>query len=106
MLSRDPVAQGLLWRLVAERGVAATLIVKDLDISKEVGDRCVPRAMHSFVLQAIEEADRRGVIPAIEQVLHDGRGTASLRRSRRTSDRPTTLDWVRSEQSFAPADSP
>lgn len=54
--------------------MAATPIVKDLNVSKEVSDGCVPRcvtrAMHSFVLQAIEEADRRGVVPAVSFAAH------------------------------------
>ena len=52
-------------RLVAERGVAATPIVERLDVSKEISHRIVPsrvtRAMHSLVLEAVEEAFGRCV---------------------------------------------
>src|SRR4029434_6273545 len=65
LLSRDPVVHELSRRLVAERGVAASAIVERLDVSKEIGDRFVPRrvprTMHALVLQTVEEAFGRGV---------------------------------------------
>ena len=65
MLNHDPVVHELSRRFVAERGVAATPIVKRLDVSKEIGDRFVPRrvarTVHALVLQAVEEAFRRCV---------------------------------------------
>ena len=65
MLSRDPVLQELNRRVIAERGVAATPVVKDFDVIEQIGDRLlarrVARPMHAFVLEAVEEALRRRV---------------------------------------------
>lgn len=36
-LSRKPVLQVLGWRLVAERGVATTPVVEDLDVVEQIG---------------------------------------------------------------------
>src|SRR6266508_1497813 len=74
MLSRDPVTQELSRRLVTERGVTTTPIVKDFDIRKEVGYRGVSRlvacAVHSFILQAVEEAFARSIVPAVSFPTH------------------------------------
>ena len=82
MLSRDPIVQKLSRRLVAERGVPATPIVKDFDIRKELGDRFVPcrvaRAMHTFVLQTVEEALARGVDAPMSRVCRRGSYVKSL----------------------------
>jgi hypothetical protein len=69
MLSRDPVLQELNRRVVAERGVAASPVVEVFDVIEQVGDGflfgCVARAMYPFVLQAVEEALRGAVVPAV-----------------------------------------
>ena len=60
MLNRDPVLQELNRRVIAERGVAATPVVKDFDVIEQTGDRFfaggIARPMHAFVLEAVEEA--------------------------------------------------
>ena len=67
MLSRDPVVEELSQRLVAERGVATTPVVEDLDVIEQIGDSLgaggVARVVHPFVLKAPEEA-LRGRIPS------------------------------------------
>ena len=74
MLSRDPVLQELNRRVVAERGVATTPVVKHFDVIEQIGDRLlagrVARALHPFVLQAVEEALRGRVVPAVALAAH------------------------------------
>ncbi len=45
MLIRDQVLQDLNRRVVAERGVATTPVVKHLDVIEEIGDRFVSRGV-------------------------------------------------------------
>jgi hypothetical protein len=45
MLIRDPVLQELNWRVVAERGVAATPVIDELDVIEQVGDRFLSRGV-------------------------------------------------------------
>ncbi len=74
MLMRDPVLQKLNWRSVAKSGVAATPVIEHLDVVEQIGNclgsGSVARTMHPFVLQAIEEALGRGVVPAVDPVAH------------------------------------
>ncbi len=74
MLSRDPVLQELNRRLVAERGVATTPVVKHFDVVEQIGDGCgagcVARAVYPFVLQAVKEALRRRIVPAVSLAAH------------------------------------
>jgi hypothetical protein len=49
MLSRDPVLQELDRRLVAERGVATTPVVKHFDVVEQVGSGFVPRHKRAHV---------------------------------------------------------
>jgi len=74
MLSADPVFQEFLWRGVAERGMTASAVVERLNVVEQVGHRCGPRtvagAMHPLILQAVEEALRRRVVPAIPLAAH------------------------------------
>ena len=72
MLSADPVFQELHRR--AERGMATSEIVERLDVVKDVGNgfgpRAVAGAMHPLILQAVEEALARRVVPAVTLVAH------------------------------------
>ncbi len=74
MLGLDPALQELDWRLVAERGVATTPIVKHLDVIERIGNglaaRCVTSAMRPLVLQAVEEALGRRIVPAVTFPAH------------------------------------
>jgi len=74
MLTLDPVVQELLWRGVAERGMPAPTVVERLDVVEGVGNRFCSRlvlgAMHPLILEAVEEALRRGVIPAVALPAH------------------------------------
>lgn len=74
MLSADPVLQESRRRNIAKCGVAAFPVVERLDIVEQVGDRLGPRAvagaMHPLVLQAIEEALRWRVVPAVSFATH------------------------------------
>ena len=74
MLSRDPVLQELNRRMVAERGVAATPAVEDFDVIEQVRDglfsRRVACAVHPFILQAVGEALRGSVVPAVCLATH------------------------------------
>ncbi len=53
MLTRDPVLQELNRRVIAERGVAATPVVKDFDVIEQIGDRLLARGS---VLNSVCEA--------------------------------------------------
>ena len=74
MLSGDPVFQEFCGRGVAERGMATSAVVERLDIVEQIGFRCGPRtvagAMYPLVLQAVEEALRGRVVPAIALAAH------------------------------------
>ncbi len=82
MLSLDPVLQEPNRRRVGERGVATTPVVKHLDVIEQIGrgrdTGLVARAMHPFVLQAVEEAFCRRVVPAVSLSAH-GADHAKLR---------------------------
>ena len=69
MLSANPVIYELGWQLVTERRVTAPLVAELLDVVEQVGLRLVPRgvmgAMHPLVFQAVEEAVRRRLEPAL-----------------------------------------
>ena len=73
----DPVREELNWRAVAQRGVAATPVVEDLDVLEQIGLRVgfrrVGRAMHPLVLQAVEEAFGGRVVPSVALAAHRGR---------------------------------
>lgn len=75
MLSLDPILQELSRRRVAERGVATTpVVVGHFDVIEQIGNRLgagrVARAINPFVLQAVEEALRRRVVPAVPLATH------------------------------------
>lgn len=74
MLSADPVLQEPHWRGVAERGMEAPAVVERLDVVEQVGLRFGPHgvagAMHPLILQAVEEALARRVVPAISLAAH------------------------------------
>ena len=74
MLSADPVLQEFHGRGVAERGMLAPAVVERFDIVEQIslrsGLRTVAGAMHPLILQAVEEALRRGVVPAIPLAAH------------------------------------
>ena len=74
MLTPDPVVQELPWRGVAERRMPAPAVVERLDVIEGVSNRCpsgfVAGAMHPLILQAVEEALGRRVVPAVALVVH------------------------------------
>src|SRR5512133_2415422 len=74
MLSAEPVLQELRRRGVAERGMQTPAVVERLDVVEEVGLRrglrTVAGAMHPFILQAVEEALCRRVVPAVALAAH------------------------------------
>jgi hypothetical protein len=74
MLIRDPVLQELNRRMVAERGVAATPVVKHFNVVEQVGDglatRVVAHFMHPLVLKTVEETLCGCIIPAISLRTH------------------------------------
>lgn len=74
MLSADPVLQEFHGRGVAERGMLASPVVERLDVVEQVvlcfGPRTVAGAMHPLILQTVEEALRRRVVPAISLAAH------------------------------------
>ena len=59
MLMRDPVLQELNRRVVAERGMAATPVVEQLNVVEQIGNGHgtgrVARTMYPFILQAVED---------------------------------------------------
>jgi hypothetical protein len=69
MLSADPVLQELYGRGVAERGMATSSVVERLDVVEQVGlwrgPGRVAGTMRPLILQAVEEALARRVVPAI-----------------------------------------
>src|ERR1700736_3495263 len=74
---RLPIQPRLVERYrtdTTERCVTANSIVEDLDVFKHVSTRCVARfvahSMHALVLQAVEEALARRVVPAIAFAAH------------------------------------
>ena len=74
MLLADPVLEELNRRAVAQRGVAASPVVEDRDVVEQVAfgvaTGLVDGAMNPLVLQAVEEALARRVIPAIPLAAH------------------------------------
>lgn len=74
MLTPDPVVQELLWRGVAERGMPAPAVVERLDVIEGVGNglgsRLVAGAMHSLILEAVEETLGRRIVPAVSLAAH------------------------------------
>ena len=60
--------------LVVQRGVTASPIVKHLDVVKQIALGVFPREValveHPFVLQAVEEALHRRVVPAVALATH------------------------------------
>jgi hypothetical protein len=69
MLPAEPSRQELHGRLVAEGRMLPFPVVEDLDVLKagslHLGMRGIANAMHPLVLEAVEPALRRRVIPAI-----------------------------------------
>ena len=59
MLSAEPRFHEFLWRGVAERGVLALSVVERFDVIEQISLRLVLRtiagAMHTFILQTVEE---------------------------------------------------
>ena len=74
MLSTDPVIQELGWRLVAKSRMQPFPVVEGLDVleagRRHLGTRREAYAMHPLVLEAVEPALRRGVIPAVALAAH------------------------------------
>ena len=74
MLIADPTCKKSRRRSITERRVPATAVVKHLDVVEQIGNRrlarSVPGAMHALVLQTVEEALGRRVIPAIPLAAH------------------------------------
>src|SRR3972149_9028112 len=74
MLSTDPVPQELNRRLALERGVAATPVVEHLDVLEQVSDDFlaggVACAVDPLILEAVEEAFGRRIIPAVTLAAH------------------------------------
>ncbi len=74
MLSTDPVLQEPNRRLALERGVAATPVVEHLDVLEQVSDGFlaggVACTVHPFVLEAVEEAFGRRIVPAVTLATH------------------------------------
>jgi hypothetical protein len=70
----DPLFQELHWRLVAEGRMLPFSVVKDLDVFKggrlDFGMSRVANTMHPLVLEAVEPALRRRVIPAVPLPAH------------------------------------
>ncbi len=68
-LRDEPVLKELRRRAVAQRGVAAPPVIERCDVLEQVGfglcTRRVAGAVDPFVLQAVEEALRGRVVPAI-----------------------------------------
>ena len=63
MLRFDPSLQELQRRSVAECRVLPLFVVEGLDVFKgrslDLGMRCVPNAMHSFILETVSINGRR-----------------------------------------------
>ena len=74
MLLSDPVLQELNGRPVAQRRVLPFSVVENLDVFKgsglDLGVRRVANTMHPLVLEAVEPAFRRRVIPAVAFPAH------------------------------------
>jgi hypothetical protein len=69
MLLSDPTLQELSWRSVAEGRMLPLSVVENLDVFKggslDLSVRSIPNAMHPLVLEAVEPALRRRVVPAV-----------------------------------------
>lgn len=74
MLLAVPVFQELNWRLVAKRRMLPLAVVEDLDVLEAGGLHVsmsgIANAMHPLVLEAVEPALRRRVIPAVSLSAH------------------------------------
>ena len=73
-LSFDPVAHVLRGGLVFERGVLSLAVVEDFDVLEALrlhltvpGKAC---AVNAFVLEAVEPAFGRGIVPAVAFATH------------------------------------
>jgi len=68
------VFQELDWRLVAEGRMLLLPVVEDFDVFEaddlHVGVRRIANAMHPLVLEAVEPAFRRSIVPAISFAAH------------------------------------
>ncbi len=77
LLGFQPSLEGLGGALASQRGVATTPVVKLFNVFKHVGPGLgasgVARAMNAFVLQAVEEAFGRRVVPTIALPTHRAR---------------------------------
>ena len=62
------------WTAIAQCGVATSAIVEDFDVLEEVLPGLCPsrvaHVMNAFVLQAVEEALGRGIVPAVALAAH------------------------------------
>lgn len=74
MLLSDPVLQELNWRPVAEGRMLALPVVEDLDVFRagglHVGVSGIAYSMHPLVLETVEPALRRRIIPAVSFPAH------------------------------------
>jgi hypothetical protein len=74
MLSADPVIQEPGWRLVTQRRVQPLPVVEHLDVleagRRHLAARREADTMHSLVLEAVEPALGRGVVPAVALAAH------------------------------------
>ena len=88
MLIRDPVVQKLNGRTIAERGVAAIPVAEQPDVVEQVGNSLgtgrVARTIHPVVLQAVDEALRGHVVPAVARRLVEQTAPYSLSLPRNT----------------------
>lgn len=74
LLSFDPVSKEPLRRNATKRRMATIAVVKLFDVLEQIGLRVlmrpVARGVNPFVLQAVEEAFRRDVVPTISLAAH------------------------------------
>ena len=74
MLLADPAFQELDWRLVTKCRMLPLPVVEDLDVLEagglHVGMSGIANSMHPLVLEAVEPALRRRIIPAVPFPTH------------------------------------
>ena len=74
ILSCDPVLQERGRRQISQCGVAAAPVVEDGDVLEQIARGLVAsriaRAMNPLILEAVEEALSRGVVPAVALARH------------------------------------
>ena len=74
MLTANSSVKELLRRGVAERGILAIAVVERLDVIESVGNglgfRFVAGAMHPLILEVVEEACHRRIVPAVPLAAH------------------------------------